>query len=164
MAATTLAFPVRNDAGAAVRTYYVAFNKYDATAAPTTGDDDADGYIGGSIWIDRTNDKAYICVDNTTGAAVWYEIPGSGGGSPGGIDTEVQFNNAGAFGGATNVTYNGTNFSIGGGFAIVVSSGEIRTNQSTGGVSTPGTVQAKVPLYNMSGTLLGYIALYDDVT
>jgi hypothetical protein len=44
---------------------------YAATAAPTTGDDNADGYRIGSLWIDITNDEAYRCVDDTTGAAVW---------------------------------------------------------------------------------------------
>lgn len=51
-----------------------------ATAAPVVGDDDADGYLPGSLWVDITNDKAYICLDATTGAAVWIEITQSGGG------------------------------------------------------------------------------------
>lgn len=55
-------------------------HKFDATAAPTTGDDDADGYAVGSIWIDVTNDDAHICVDASTGAAVWEQINGGGGG------------------------------------------------------------------------------------
>jgi len=44
---------------------------YAASAAPTTGDDNADGYRIGSLWIDTTNDEAYRCVDDSTGAAVW---------------------------------------------------------------------------------------------
>lgn len=44
-----------------------------ATAAPTTGDDDADGYSIGSLWVDVTNDVTYQCVDSTTGAAVWKQ-------------------------------------------------------------------------------------------
>jgi hypothetical protein len=44
---------------------------YNATAAPTTGDDNADGYRVGSTWIDTTNDEVYRCVDDTNGAAVW---------------------------------------------------------------------------------------------
>ena len=54
-------------------------NKFDATSAPTTGDDSADGYSVGSTWIDVTNDKAYNCVDATAGAAVWNEAGGGGG-------------------------------------------------------------------------------------
>lgn len=48
-------------------------NKYDATTAPTTGDDSNDGYAAGSVWYDTTNDEAYICLDATVGAAVWVE-------------------------------------------------------------------------------------------
>jgi hypothetical protein len=48
-----------------------AINNYTATAAPTVNDDSGDGYAVGSVWIDVTNDKAYICVDDTLAAAVW---------------------------------------------------------------------------------------------
>lgn len=48
--------------------------KHDATVAPTVNDDTTDGYTLGSIWVDVTADKAYICLDNTDGAAVWKEI------------------------------------------------------------------------------------------
>jgi hypothetical protein len=44
---------------------------YAGTAAPGAGDDNADGYRVGSMWIDISNDKAYRCVDDSTGAAVW---------------------------------------------------------------------------------------------
>lgn len=49
-------------------------NNYAATGAPTTGDDTADGYTVGSRWIDVTNDRAYVAVDVTLGAAVWKEM------------------------------------------------------------------------------------------
>lgn len=48
-------------------------NKTDATSAPTAGDDSGDGYSVGSVWIDVTNDKSYVCVDSTSSAAVWKE-------------------------------------------------------------------------------------------
>ena len=47
-------------------------HKLNATAAPTVNDDSGDGYVVGSQWIDVTADRAYTCVDNTLGAAVWY--------------------------------------------------------------------------------------------
>lgn len=46
-------------------------NKLDGTTAPTANEDVGDGYTIGSVWIDTTNDKTYICVDSTSTAAVW---------------------------------------------------------------------------------------------
>lgn len=57
---------------------------FSATAAPAVTDDDGDGYDEGSWWFDLTNDKAYVCLDASTGAAVWTEL-GSGGGDAGDI-------------------------------------------------------------------------------
>lgn len=48
-----------------------AIHKLNATTAPAVGDDSGDGYGVGSVWIDTTNDKFYICVDASLGAAVW---------------------------------------------------------------------------------------------
>ena len=53
------------------------------TAAPTANDDSGDGYIVSDLWVDETNDKAYICLDNTATAAVWTEITAAGGVSDG---------------------------------------------------------------------------------
>jgi hypothetical protein len=64
--------------GAAVTNLQYNFT---ATAAPTAGDDSGDGYEVGSMWLDVTNNKAYICLDNTLAAAVWVDITGGGGGS-----------------------------------------------------------------------------------
>jgi hypothetical protein len=51
-----------------------AFNK---TTAPTVNDDTDLGYNVGCVWIDTTADKAYVCLDNTDGAAVWTETTGN---------------------------------------------------------------------------------------
>ena len=51
-----------------------AKHKIDATAAPGTSDDSSSGYGPGSLWIDVTNDKAYVCVDATVASAVWFQI------------------------------------------------------------------------------------------
>lgn len=83
MSAKTIAFVNKNDAGSTVRTYNLQFSKFDGTAAPGVTDDDAAGYVAGSLWADRTNHKIYVCKDNSTGAAVWSEIPGAGGGGSG---------------------------------------------------------------------------------
>lgn len=41
--------------------------------APGVGDDDGDGYSIGSRWYDVTGDNEYVCLDNSTGAAVWKQ-------------------------------------------------------------------------------------------
>ena len=46
-------------------------NEYAKAAAPGVGDDSGDGYTVGSVWLDTTNDDAYICLDATVGSAVW---------------------------------------------------------------------------------------------
>jgi len=48
------------------------------TTAPTVNDDITLGYIVSDMWIDETGDKAYQCLDNTDGAAVWEQLAGDG--------------------------------------------------------------------------------------
>ena len=55
-------------------------SKIDATVAPTVNDDVTGGYEPGSVWVDVTNDKAYVCLDATDGAAVWTEVTQAGTG------------------------------------------------------------------------------------
>lgn len=50
------------------------------TAAPTVNEDAGDGYSVGSHWLDTTNDKGYVCLDSTVGAAVWQQFSGTGAG------------------------------------------------------------------------------------
>lgn len=57
-----------------VRGGFAAIHKINGTAAPTVNDDSADGYGPGSHWIDTTNDRIYINVDATVGAAIWNEV------------------------------------------------------------------------------------------
>lgn len=56
-------------------------HNFAATTAPGVTNDIDEGYTVGSLWIDTTADNAYICQDNTDGAAVWAQIDGSGGAS-----------------------------------------------------------------------------------
>lgn len=49
-------------------------NKVDGTTAPTSTDDTGSGYAPGSIWVDITNDNAYVCLDATSTAAVWERV------------------------------------------------------------------------------------------
>lgn len=53
-------------------------NNISATTAPGVTNDTTEGYKIGSFWYDVTADKAYVCLDVTTGAAVWIEITQGG--------------------------------------------------------------------------------------
>ena len=46
-------------------------NNFAATTDPGTGDDSGDGYAVGSQWVNVSADRAWICTDATTTAAVW---------------------------------------------------------------------------------------------
>ena len=97
MSAYYLPFLIRGSLnGSTVTTYRVALCKYDATAAPGVGDDDGDGYAPGSIWVDRTGNKAYVCVDNAVGAAVWTEVGSAGGGISDGDKGDITVSGSGA--------------------------------------------------------------------
>jgi len=60
-----------------------------------------------------------LTTTGTSGAATFIgntlNIPQytGGGGSPGGSDTQIQFNNSGSFGGSANFTWDGTNVQLG---------------------------------------------------
>ena len=59
-----------------------------ASAAPGATDDSAAGYAVGSVWIDTTADKAYVCLDAT--AAVWTEITQAGGGGTEAVQADME--------------------------------------------------------------------------
>lgn len=46
-------------------------NNFAGTTAPLVTNDSSQGYAIGSRWIDIANDESYICLDATTGSAVW---------------------------------------------------------------------------------------------
>jgi hypothetical protein len=53
----------------------------------TTLDDSGEGFAVGSLWLDTTNDRAYICVDSTDNAAVWVYVGNTVGWQP--LDGEL---------------------------------------------------------------------------
>lgn len=65
--------------------YTILKSNLAATGAPSTGDDGADGYSVGSLWIDTSNNEVYWCADAATGAAVWKQIGSGSGGGGGGV-------------------------------------------------------------------------------
>lgn len=55
---------------------------YTSVDIPTVNDDISTGYLIGDIWVRTTNDKVYLCADNTDGAAVWVEVNATVGNIP----------------------------------------------------------------------------------
>lgn len=51
-----------------------------ATAAPAVTDDNTKGYTPGRFWFDSTGNNLYWLKSNATGAAVWTNVSGGGGG------------------------------------------------------------------------------------
>ena len=46
------------------------------TTSPTVNDDKTKGFIEGSIWVKTSTDFIYMCVDASTGAAIWLRMKG----------------------------------------------------------------------------------------
>jgi hypothetical protein len=44
------------------------------TSDPGVDDDTGEGYHIGDIWVNTSNSKAFICIDNASGAADWDQI------------------------------------------------------------------------------------------
>jgi len=60
---------------------YIAHKSNLASAAdPGVNDDAVAGYSVGSVWINTTLDKVFMCADSTGGAAVWQDLSTGGGG------------------------------------------------------------------------------------
>jgi hypothetical protein len=49
-------------------------NNVTATSNPTITDDTGAGYAVGSVWINTSTDRAFICLSNNSSAAVWHEF------------------------------------------------------------------------------------------
>jgi hypothetical protein len=78
--------------------------------------------------------NTYVLTSNGTTAS-W--VAPSGGGTPGGSTTQVQYNNAGAFAGSANMTFNGTALTLANdasisGLTIGKGAGAISTNTAVG--------------------------------
>ena len=61
-------------------TEFAGKNNLAASVAPVVGNDGTQGYEVGSQWIDTVAKKEFVCLDISTGAAVWTETTGGGGG------------------------------------------------------------------------------------
>lgn len=84
--------------------------------APSGGSNNYSLWVGGGITkLDGGVTLTGLSTDNTatqvlgkdgSGNSVWRDASSIGGGSPGGSNTNIQFNNSGAFGGSGNFVYN----------------------------------------------------------
>ena len=75
--------------------------------------------------------------------------PGSGGSSPGGANTDVQFNNSGSFGGSANFTWNGTVLGITGAESIT---GQLTSTVTTG--TAPFVIASTTNVPNLNASSL----------
>jgi hypothetical protein len=130
----------------------VVFKATGFTAPPIASDDAADTagngvFLVGDVWIDETNNKSYMSVDSTTGAAVWIEITDVATVTKVSTvaATELAFWTAdGVIDGAPEITWSGTVVDI------------------TGDITLTGTVDGRDILTD--GTKLDLIEALADVT
>jgi len=113
---------------------YVVINKTGGTQSITI-----QGVTGTGVTV-AAGTRAIVAWDGTNFVNV-------GGGSAAGSNTQVQFNNSGAFGASSNLTWNGTN---------LTSTGFSGPHNGTVGATTPAsgaftTLSATTPLPNTSG-------------
>jgi hypothetical protein len=126
LSATTVTVSVPN-----IEKDYVIINNSGATATISSG--------GSTTVSIGTGSKNYVIVDPTT-TSVISAVPAA---NPGGSNTQIQFNNAGSFGGSANLFWDGTNLNIG-------ATGETRFQDTTGGqyvgLKAAGTVASSYTL------------------
>ena len=125
------------------------FNNLAATVAPAVTNDGTEDYVIGSRWIDVTNDNTYTCVDNTTGAAVWVQENGAGGGgaaaftdltdTPGTLGTAGQIAKMNAGATALEFTNNIVDFGSDGITVDTSTSSSTSAYASKGAIITPNT-------------------------
>jgi hypothetical protein len=67
--------------------------------------------LDGLKWPQADGTVDYVLKTDGSGQLSWTEQTG-GGGTPGGSDTQIQYNNAGAFGGASGLVTDGSNLTL----------------------------------------------------
>jgi hypothetical protein len=130
-------------------TNYVSFKAPDTIAANVT-------------WTLPSADGTNAQVLQTNGSGVLSFATVSGGGSPGGSTTQLQYNNAGAFGGISGVTTDGTRMTA----STTIGVGGATPSTSGSGITFPATQSASTnantlddyeegtwtPIYTTDGT------------
>lgn len=90
------------------------------------------------------------------GDKTWQTLP-VGGGAPGGSDTHVQFNNAGAFGGVAALTWNtgSSTLTVGGTISATTLAGTAATGSGASGTWPIGISGTAATATNIAGGVLG---------
>jgi len=140
-ATTTPAFTIAGTSGGIP--YFSGTNTWASSAALTANGVVYGGGAGAAPAATAAGTTGQFLGANTGGAPTW-QTP-SGGGAPGGTNTQVQYNNNGAFGGISGFTTNGTRVTasttIGVGGATPSTSGNGVTFPATASLSTdPNTL------------------------
>lgn len=93
------------------------------------------------LTLDSTNNRLYGYL-----GGAWRNLTGSGGGTPGGSDTQVQFNDSSAFGGDADFTWNKTTnlLTLTSGGIVLATGGALKT-------STTGADTLLIQAYNTGG-------------
>lgn len=125
-----------------------------ADAASRTGAVGLVSADNGKIALQSDTLAYYILTDFS--GPIWVEITGGGGGSPSAPDTSVQFNNAGAFGGSSVFTFDGSYVNLdgtteGASGVILHHQADIQFNDLTSGASitmlAPGTISTSYDIF-----------------
>ena len=104
----------------------------------------------GLIWYDPEQGILRLYNGNVGG----YIINSGSGGTPGGANTQVQFNNAGAFDGSANLTFNSATGTLGAG--TVAATGNISAQYFVGNGSLLTGISATLP--NQTGQQGKYLS------
>jgi hypothetical protein len=106
------------------------------TSTPANGALD----IGNGTGFTRTTLTAGSNVTITNGAgSITIASTGGGGGTPGGANTNIQFNSSSTFGGSANLTWDGTNVQLGGAGALRLADSD---NSNYASFQSPATLAA----------------------
>jgi len=111
-----------------------------ALVPPTPSNDDSEGYEVQSRWIDTALGREYVCVDATTGAAVWVETTGGGGSGEANTGANVG-TGEGIFRDKTGVQLNFRSLTAGPGVTLTPSANEIQVAATGGGSAFPWPVK-----------------------
>ena len=134
------------NSGGNVRLLAVGYGS--STVTPTAGG--VQYGTGSAVAFTAAGTAGYLLQSNGSSAPTWVAAPST---SPGGSNTQVQFNNSGAFGGSSLFTWDGAQIQVNG----------VRVGRGAGAVASNTAVGASALNTSNTGpktTAIGYQALY----